>query len=43
MEFNVAVIGATGAVGREIINILYERKFPIKNIFPIASSKSGGK
>ncbi|MBL42766.1 MAG: aspartate-semialdehyde dehydrogenase [Rhodospirillaceae bacterium] len=43
MEFNVAVIGATGAVGREIINILYERKFPIKNIFPIASDKSVGK
>ena len=43
MEFNIAVIGATGAVGREIINILYERKFPIKNIFPIASDKSVGK
>ncbi|PPR78040.1 MAG: Aspartate-semialdehyde dehydrogenase 2 [Alphaproteobacteria bacterium MarineAlpha2_Bin1] len=43
MEFNIAVIGATGAVGREIINILYERKFPIKNIFPFASDKSVGK
>ncbi len=43
MEFNLAIIGATGAVGREILNILYEREFPIKNIFPLASDKSVGK
>ncbi len=43
MNFNIAIVGATGAVGREIINILHERKFPINNLFPIASDKSLGK
>ena len=41
-EFNVAVVGATGNVGREILSILAERKFPIKKIFPLASSRSAG-
>jgi aspartate-semialdehyde dehydrogenase len=40
--FNVAVIGATGNVGRETLDILAERKFPVKNIFAIASSSSLG-
>ncbi len=43
MEFNVAIVGATGAVGREISNILSEREFPVKNLYPLASEKSVGK
>ena len=43
MKYNVAVVGATGAVGREILQILDERRFPIDNIFAVASSNSAGK
>ena len=42
MGYKVAVSGATGAVGREILNTLAERKFPIDDIVPLASSKSVG-
>ncbi|MDH5796677.1 MAG: aspartate-semialdehyde dehydrogenase, partial [Anaplasmataceae bacterium] len=38
--FKVAVVGATGKVGREIIEILNTRKFPISRLFPIASDNS---
>ena len=31
MSYNIAVVGATGAVGREMLQTLFERKFPIKN------------
>ncbi|MFN3567306.1 MAG: aspartate-semialdehyde dehydrogenase [Caldimicrobium sp.] len=41
-EYNVAVVGATGAVGRMMLQILEERNFPIKNLFLFASSKSKG-
>src|SRR4051812_33378005 len=40
---NVAVVGATGAVGQEFINVLAERKFPIRSIKFLASAKSAGK
>ncbi len=40
--FNVAVVGATGAVGREMLQILAERDFPIKDIHALASGKSAG-
>ena len=40
--FRVAVVGATGAVGREIIKTLYERNFPIKDIVALASARSVG-
>lgn len=40
---NVAVVGATGNVGREMLKILAERNFPVENIYAIASSKSVGK
>jgi aspartate-semialdehyde dehydrogenase len=40
--YNVAVVGATGAVGREMINVLYERKFPVKKLCPLASARSAG-
>ena len=39
----IAVIGATGLVGREILKILEERKIPVSKFFPVASSKSVGK
>ena len=42
MGYRVAVIGATGNVGREILNILWERKFPITEIQAVASSTSRG-
>jgi aspartate-semialdehyde dehydrogenase len=42
MSYNVAVVGATGNVGREMLNILAEREFPVKEVFAIASRKSQG-
>lgn len=42
-KFNVAVIGATGNVGREVLKILEERNFPYNNIFALASKQSVGK
>lgn len=41
-KFNVAIVGATGNVGREVLKILFERKFPIKKLDLIASEKSEG-
>ena len=41
--YNIAVIGATGVVGVEILNILFERKFPVDKIYAVASNKSSGK
>ena len=42
LKYNVAVVGATGAVGKEIISIIEERQFPIDNLYLLASSKSKG-
>lgn len=42
-EFNVAVVGATGAVGEVMLEILAQRDFPIKNLKLLASAKSAGK
>ena len=42
-KYNIAVAGATGAVGTEIIQILEQRDFPIDNLYLLASSKSKGK
>ena len=41
-KFNVAIAGATGAVGNQMISCLEERKFPIKHIRLLASSRSVG-
>ncbi|MBP7090387.1 MAG: aspartate-semialdehyde dehydrogenase, partial [Syntrophorhabdaceae bacterium] len=41
-EFNVAVAGATGAVGNEMVATLEQRKFPVKNLKLLASSRSVG-
>jgi aspartate-semialdehyde dehydrogenase len=40
---NVAVIGATGAVGREMTRILEERRFPVDRFVPLASARSAGR
>ena len=39
---NLAIVGSTGLVGKKMLEILQERKFPIKKIIPIASKKSEG-
>lgn len=41
--YTVAVLGATGAVGQEMISILQERKFPVGKLVPLASKRSVGK
>ncbi len=41
--FNVAVVGATGAVGLEMVRMLQDRKFPIKTLRLFASERSSGK
>jgi aspartate-semialdehyde dehydrogenase len=41
--FNVAIAGATGAVGQEFLTVLAERKFPIKHLKLLASARSAGK
>ncbi len=42
-KYNVAIVGATGVVGREFIKVLEQRKFPVKNIRLLASGRSKGK
>ena len=42
MGYRVAVVGATGNVGREMLNILDERKFPVSEVIALASSRSTG-
>ncbi|MGI9338078.1 MAG: aspartate-semialdehyde dehydrogenase [Gammaproteobacteria bacterium] len=41
-KVNVAVVGATGAVGAQMMEILAERNFPVKDLFALASSRSAG-
>lgn len=41
--FNVAILGATGMVGQEITDLLIERKFPLKNLVLLSSSRSAGR
>ena len=43
MSVNVAIVGATGAVGQEFLSVLAERAFPIKSIKFLASARSAGK
>ncbi len=42
-KFNIAVVGATGAVGEEIFRVLEEQNFPVGDILPLASARSVGK
>ncbi|WP_017915160.1 aspartate-semialdehyde dehydrogenase [Xanthomonas sacchari] len=41
-RFNVAVVGATGAVGETMLSILAERDFPVATLYPLASERSAG-
>ena len=41
-KFNVAVVGATGAVGEELFRVMEEVSFPIGELLPLASAKSAG-
>src|SRR5258708_11823334 len=43
MSVNVAIAGATGAVGQEFLTVLAERNFPIKTLRLLASGRSAGK
>jgi aspartate-semialdehyde dehydrogenase len=43
MEVNVAIVGATGNVGQEILAIMEERLFPVKDVFALASRQSIGR
>jgi aspartate-semialdehyde dehydrogenase len=40
---NVAILGATGLVGETLLTVLEERKFPVGELFPLASERSAGK
>ncbi len=42
-KYTVAVLGATGAVGQEMMHILEERNFPVGKLIPLASARSAGK
>jgi aspartate-semialdehyde dehydrogenase len=41
-KYDVAIVGATGAVGETLISILDQRNFPINNLYPLASKRSVG-
>lgn len=41
-QYDIAVVGATGAVGEAMLEILAERNFPVRNIYALASSRSAG-
>lgn len=41
-SYDIAVVGATGLVGETFLEILEERKFPVKKLYPIASERSAG-
>ena len=43
MSVNVAIVGATGAVGQEFLHVLAQRSFPIKNLKLLASARSAGR
>lgn len=43
MSYKVAVVGATGNVGREMLDILHERNFPVTDVVALASSRSAGR
>ena len=42
-KYNIAVVGATGAVGEEIFRVLGERNLPINKLVPLASARSVGR
>ncbi|MGF1650187.1 MAG: aspartate-semialdehyde dehydrogenase [Hyphomicrobiaceae bacterium] len=42
MGYKIAIVGATGNVGREMLNVLAEREFPVEEVFAVASRRSLG-
>ena len=42
-KYNVAVVGATGMVGRKFLEVLTEKQLPVENYYLFASAKSAGK
>ena len=42
-KYNVAILGATGAVGQEMLKLLIQRNFPFQELHLLASSRSAGK
>ncbi len=42
VAFDIAVLGATGSVGRTVVEVLAERKFPVRNLYLLASERSAG-
>lgn len=42
-KYDVAVVGATGAVGEQMLSILAQRNFPVNNVYAVASARSAGK
>ncbi|MBA3535075.1 MAG: aspartate-semialdehyde dehydrogenase [Tatlockia sp.] len=42
-RLNIAIVGATGAVGEALLTVLEERDFPVDKLYPLASSRSVGK
>jgi aspartate-semialdehyde dehydrogenase len=43
MSLRVAIVGATGAVGEELLRVLEERRFPVGELLPMASERSAGR
>ncbi|MGA7749738.1 MAG: aspartate-semialdehyde dehydrogenase [Gallionella sp.] len=41
-QYDVCILGATGAVGEAMISVLEQRNFPVRNLYPLASSRSAG-
>ncbi len=41
--FNIAMVGATGAVGEVLLEVLQERRFPVNRVYPLSSARSVGK
>jgi aspartate-semialdehyde dehydrogenase len=42
-KISVAVVGATGAVGQEMLKVLEQRRFPVERVLPLASARSAGR
>lgn len=40
--WNIALLGATGAVGEALLELLNERQFPVGELYPLASERSAG-
>lgn len=41
-QFNIAILGATGLVGQNLLDVLAEREFPVGQLYPLASARSAG-